>query len=205
MASDVSKNKVNITIFSDSFSHRAIPEIPMGGWGYNFLKTPYGIFRSVTLPLEIPEETRFYPWKFCRIVWHPWKFQRQKPRPVEIPHEFFVNTPENSTSCLTDPWNFQCNRSQKNVGKHLHVLAKEIYFLYMWSSKRVKNILPPPSPPNTPHTSLSKSHPQLSAKFHDTTPPCPPPSLCGLNDIKVFFRKKISEKNACAIMTVICL
>ena len=170
-----------------------------------FWKPPYEIFRSVTLPLEIPEETRFYPWKFCRIVWHPWKFQRQKPRPVEIPHDFFVNTPENSTSCLTDSWNFQCNGSQKNVGKHLHVLAKEIYFLYMWTSKRVKRY-PSPSPPqHTPHLSPKAIHNYQQNFMTLPPPPRPPPSLCGLNDIKVFFSKKISEKNACAIMTVICL
>ena len=26
---------------------------------------------------------------------------------MEIPHEFFLNTPENSTSFLIDPWNFR--------------------------------------------------------------------------------------------------
>ena len=36
----------------------------------------------------------------------PWKFQDQKPRPMEILHNFFLNTPGNSTSFLIDPLNF---------------------------------------------------------------------------------------------------
>ena len=35
-------------------------------------------FRFVTLPLEIPEKTS------------PWQFQGQKPKPIEIPNEFFL-------------------------------------------------------------------------------------------------------------------
>ena len=34
------------------------------------------------------------------------KFQGQKMRPMEILHEFFSNTPGNSTSFLIDPWHF---------------------------------------------------------------------------------------------------
>ena len=40
-----------------------------GGWEYTFLKKPPGIFRFVTLTLEIPKKKSFYPWKFCKIVW----------------------------------------------------------------------------------------------------------------------------------------
>ena len=39
---------------------------------------PPGIFRSATLPWEIPEKTGFHPWKFCRIVWHPLEISRSK-------------------------------------------------------------------------------------------------------------------------------
>ena len=35
-------------------------------------------FRFVTLPLEIPEKTS------------PWQFEGQKPKPIEIPNEFFL-------------------------------------------------------------------------------------------------------------------
>ena len=63
---------------------------------YAFLTPLYhGIFRFVTLPLEIPEKTSFYPWKFCKIVWCP----------LEIPNKFFFNTPGNCLSFLLDYWN----------------------------------------------------------------------------------------------------
>ena len=73
---------------------------------WNYL-SPLRNFRFVTLPLEFPEKTSIYSWKFCKIVWHPfWKFQGQKPSPMEIPYEFFFNVPGNFTSLLIDPWNF---------------------------------------------------------------------------------------------------
>ena len=40
-----------------------------------FWKNTHGIFRFVTLPSEIPEETSFHPWKFCKIGWHTLKSQ----------------------------------------------------------------------------------------------------------------------------------
>ena len=46
----------------------------------------------VTLPSEIPEKiSSGNSEKLCDT---PWKFQGQKLRPMEIPHEFFFNTPE---------------------------------------------------------------------------------------------------------------
>ena len=66
-----------------------------------------GIFRYVTLPLEIPEKISFYPWKFCKIVWHPLEIPRSKTKTyaMEIPHDFFLNTNGNSSSFFIDPWN----------------------------------------------------------------------------------------------------
>ena len=69
-------------------------KIQTEGWGYTFLKTgrnfkffhclyPYRnpVEKAAVLPLEIE--------KFCKIVWHPLEIPRdQKPRPMEIPHEF---------------------------------------------------------------------------------------------------------------------
>ena len=40
------------------------------GSGCAFLKELPRIFIFVILPLEILEKTSFYPWKFCKIVWH---------------------------------------------------------------------------------------------------------------------------------------
>ena len=35
------------------------------------------------------------------------KFQGQKPRPMEIPYDSFLNIPAISTSVIVDPWNLQ--------------------------------------------------------------------------------------------------
>ena len=48
-------------------------------------------------------------WKLCKTVLHlPWKFQDQKPRPLETPHNFFLVIPENSTCyfLVWYPWKF---------------------------------------------------------------------------------------------------
>ena len=49
----------------------AIPEkVQAGGGGLRiyFSENPPGIFRFVTLPLEISEKTSFHSWKFCKIM-----------------------------------------------------------------------------------------------------------------------------------------
>ena len=66
-------------------------------------RPPPGIFKLVTLPLEIPERKQAfsspmmdgYSAKLCDTTW---KFQFQKPAgPKKIPHEFFLNTPGNGS------------------------------------------------------------------------------------------------------------
>ena len=39
---------------------------------------PPGIFRFVTLPLEVTEKTSFHSRKFCKIVWQPLEIPRSK-------------------------------------------------------------------------------------------------------------------------------
>ena len=41
--------------------------------------------------------------KWC---YTPWKFQSQKPIPLETAHDFFLITPGSSTYFLIDPWKF---------------------------------------------------------------------------------------------------
>ena len=59
-----------------------------------------------------------YPWNFwtkrgftlgnfVKLCYTSWKFQGQKPRLVEIKHDFFLITPGNSTSFSTDLWNLR--------------------------------------------------------------------------------------------------
>ena len=49
-----------------------------GVWRYTFLKKLPGVFRFVTLPLEIPEKISCHPWKFCQIVRHPLEIPSSK-------------------------------------------------------------------------------------------------------------------------------
>ena len=53
-----------------------------GCWGHTFLKKTPGIFRFVTLLLEIQDKMKLHT---------HWNFQGQKPRPMEIPHYFFLD------------------------------------------------------------------------------------------------------------------
>ena len=66
---------------------------PNGGWGHTFLKKTPGIFRFVTLPLEIPDRMMVHPWKFHKLVLHPWEFPRPK-----------TKTDGNSTQFFYHPW-----------------------------------------------------------------------------------------------------
>ena len=85
--------------------------------GYSRKKTNRGCLRYTFLKPPPPLEflnLLLYPQKFRRkqafthgysakLCDTNWKFQVQKLRPMEIPHEFFLNTTGNSTSFLIDP------------------------------------------------------------------------------------------------------
>ena len=82
--------------------------------GGHFWKNP-GIFRFVTLPLEIVNSRgkRVHPRKFCKIVVHSFFGLEILTRPKIKTHGnstwfFFdqLTTPRNSTSFLINPWNF---------------------------------------------------------------------------------------------------
>ena len=83
-----------------------------GGWGHTFWKKNRN-FKFRSLPLEILTFL-FYSWHFWtkqsfplgnskKMCYTPWKFQSQKPTPIEIPHDFFLITPGNYTSFLINP------------------------------------------------------------------------------------------------------
>ena len=71
------------------------------------MKKNPGIFRFVTLSLEIRKKTSFHRWKFCKLCGrYPfWKFQRQKPRLREIPLSVFLEQPWKFHFFLIDSWN----------------------------------------------------------------------------------------------------
>ena len=68
-----------------------------------FSEKIHGIFRFVTLLLEILEKRKLHLWKLSKIALQHLEFQDQKPRPTEIPQFFWLG--ENSTLFLLDPWN----------------------------------------------------------------------------------------------------
>ena len=125
-----------------------------------------------------------------------------KTKTMEIPHEFFMNTPGNSTSSNW-PLEFShifsmeaVKQKSKTFAKHLHVLGKRDLLSVHVDLQKGKKILPSP---HTRHTSLPKSHPQLSAKLPkiswDFFPPLFVDSMAF--KVQVFFEKKLEKKHLC--------
>ena len=74
-----------------------------------------------------PQKSRaFTPASSAKFCDTPWKFQGQKPRPMKIPLNFFLNTPGNSTSFLIDPWNF-------------HMLYLTPIWVFFWNSPMLRS------------------------------------------------------------------
>ena len=72
-----------------------------------FSENPHWKFEDLLLyPKKFRRKEAFTPGNSANLSDTPWKFQGQKPRPMEIPHQFSLNTPGISTSFLIDPWNF---------------------------------------------------------------------------------------------------
>ena len=101
------------------------------GWGHNFWKKTPGIFRFVTLPLEVLGKMKLTPGNSTKLCYTYWNFQGQKPRPMEIPHDFFWITPVNSTSFCIDPRNFHILFIQYSWKFHVFNLLVCIFF---WNS-----------------------------------------------------------------------
>ena len=76
------------------------------GWGHNFWKKTPGIFRFVTLPLEVSDKMKLIPGNSTKLCYTHCNFQGQNPRPIEIPYDFFWMTPVNAISFCIDPKNF---------------------------------------------------------------------------------------------------
>ena len=78
-----------------------------GWWMYYSEIPPSGIFRFVTLSLEIPEKTSFHLLEIlqnCVPRLGNLKVKNQDPRKFTL--VFLYKTPINSTSFLIGPWNF---------------------------------------------------------------------------------------------------
>ena len=75
-------------------------------------------------PLEIPQN--------CVITL--WKFQGQKPKPMEIPHDFFLNTFRNSTLFLIEPQNFHMLFLQHYWKCHVLNPTSPLCLDFLWNS-----------------------------------------------------------------------
>ena len=81
--------------YSFLFFFLAIPEKnKLEGWEHIFLKKTPGIFKTVTLPLEISQNC-VTPVGISKA--------KQRLRPMEIPHDFILITPGNSSAILLTP------------------------------------------------------------------------------------------------------
>ena len=70
-----------------------------GVWRHTFWKKTPGTFRFVTLLLEISDKNEAStPGNSTKLCYTHWNYQGQKSRRMEIPHDFFLITPGNSTS-----------------------------------------------------------------------------------------------------------
>ena len=76
-----------------------------GVLGYTFLIKPLE-FLCLSLylyPLKFQRKQSFTPRNSTELCYTSWKFQGQKPRPMEMPHNFFFITHRNSTCFSLTP------------------------------------------------------------------------------------------------------
>ena len=112
----------------------AIPEkIQTGGrLKVYFSEKPPGNFRFVTLPKKIPQKKSFYSGNSRNMCDTPWKLQSQKPRRMEIPHYFFLNTPGISTFFLIEFWNFHMIFLQVGMSSlFVNLILKTLHYFHM--------------------------------------------------------------------------
>ena len=77
-----------------------------GGLDILFWKSPLEILDLSLYPKKFQRKKAFTLGNSVNLSATHWKFLKQKPRPMGIPHYFFLNTPGISTYFLIDPWNF---------------------------------------------------------------------------------------------------
>ena len=77
-----------------------------GCCGHNFLKKTPGIFRFVTLPLEIRDELKLHHSKFHQIMLHPFGISKSINQDPWKFHTIFLIMHGSSTSFFIGPWNF---------------------------------------------------------------------------------------------------
>ena len=106
-----------------------------GCWRHTFLKKSPGIFRLVSLVLEIPNKMKLHLWKFHQIVPHPLEFQRSKTKTHGNFTLFFcLIMPGNSTSFFIDSWSFQILFFQPPWNSMFSTPPLPPLFFFFWKS-----------------------------------------------------------------------
>ena len=109
-----------------------------GCWRHTFLKKSPGIFRLVSLPLEIPNKMKLHLWKFHQIVPHTLQFQRSKTKTHGNFTLFFcLIKPGNSTSFFIDSWSFQILFFQPPGNSMSSTPPLLPLFVFFWNSPEV--------------------------------------------------------------------
>ena len=99
-----------------------------------FKKNP-GIFRFLTLPPEISDETKLHPWKFCKIVLEPFKNLRPKTKtPGNSTSFFFWSPQENPLLFQLTPGNFACYFLKLLEIPYLQPPSPPPLFFFFWNS-----------------------------------------------------------------------
>ena len=101
-----------------------------------FFVKPPEISRYITLPSAIPDKTRLHSWNFCNVeLCQLYPLKIPEPRPLEIPI-FFLITPGNSTSFLTNHWKFRLLFLR--YPQKLHVLNPLLMFVFLLEQPNVR-------------------------------------------------------------------
>ena len=85
----------------------------------------------------------FTPRNFTKLCYTPQKFQGlKKPRPPEIPHNFFLTTRGNSTLFVINPWKIHQPFLQYLPGRIFHLSSSTHLFFFFWNSPIIMRQLP---------------------------------------------------------------
>ena len=80
-----------------------------GVWGYAFLIKPLEFLCLSLYPLKFQRKWSFTPQNSAELCYTSWKFQGQRPRPMEMPHNVFFITLRNCACFSLTPGISTCS------------------------------------------------------------------------------------------------
>ena len=111
------------------------------GWWKDilFLKNLLEVLGFLLYPWNFRTKQSFTPGNSAKLCYTPWRFQCQKPRPVEVPHEFFLISPRDSILFLINHWTFRMLFLQYPWGFHIFASPLPCLLFYWKSPIQIKN------------------------------------------------------------------